>query len=547
MLRLRAQLQINWPRACTPGVCPAAPNIGDVVTVSQDCMVGGVGFPDAVAGTLNHTAGTLTVAGNLAIDTGGATFDGPVVLLNGSIARAQSAGVFMTLNGGMNISGGSDKFLGGNTARLLGALTLSSESTITWTGAGNFIVGVAPGGSPSTLYINSGTLFDQQTDASLLTTQQFGFGRVTNQGTIQKSAGNGTSTWNINLENFGQFDVQSGNVTLTGLGQATGEFRVAAGSALTFGTIFGFEFKQGISFTGDGEAVLVDTGSNFGVLVNETVDLNRLRIANSGEIGPASNPGHINITELLEVDGANVVPSVTINAGARLEQNGPNASNFRDLTIEGDVDILSGTLATVDHTITVQPGGVVEIRDNAALRTAGLVALPIQNNGTIQKTTGAGTASVLADFFRQFFNNAGGLVHVATGTLDFADSNIVCNGGTFQIDAGTTMKAPGSFGGNFELNAGAVRGGGSLLVHRLNNNGGTVAPGASAGVLSLIGDAGSGRPGDYLQGADGTLEIEVGGLTAGTQHDQLAVAGTATLGGRIEAHFDKRLRSGARR
>lgn len=526
-------LQINWNRPCSPGVCPAAPSKLDAVSVLQDCIVGASPFADANADTLSQSGGTFSILGILNVRTG-ATFDGPVVWQSGTLARADADVPVLTVNNGMTLSGAGDKLLGANVGRPMGHITLSNAATITWQDTGNLVVGVGPGGLPSLLRVEAGSIFDQQTDASLLTTQQFGFGKVTNLGTIRKSAGAGTSNWNIDLENNGLFDIQSGNVTLTGLGSANGEFRIDAGSTLTLATSFGFEFRQGIQFTGDGEAVLVDTGSSAGVIVNESVELNRLRVADSGEIRSTNNMGQLQITGRLEVDGARITPPVTVKPGARIEQSGPHESSFGDLFIEGEAEISQGILSTVDHTITIQFGGVVEIHDGAALRTAGLVNLPIQNNGKIQKTMGNGTASVKADFFELFFNNTGGLIHVASGTLDFEDSNIRNEGGEWQIDSGTTVKAPGSFGGMFELNAGAVRGGGTLLVRRLNNNGGLVAPGDSAGILNVIGDGPTGRPGDYLQGANGTLEIEIGGLTPGTGHDQLKIAGNATLDGKLK-------------
>jgi hypothetical protein len=56
-------------------------------------------------------------------------------------------------------------------------------------------------------------------------------------------------------------------------------------------------------------------------------------------------------------------------------------------------------------------------------------------------------------------------------------------------------------------------------------NAGTVAPGNSPDITTIIGD--------YVQLPGSTLEIEVGGLTPGTEHDMLVVTGTATLGGQL--------------
>jgi hypothetical protein len=40
--------------------------------------------------------------------------------------------------------------------------------------------------------------------------------------------------------------------------------------------------------------------------------------------------------------------------------------------------------------------------------------------------------------------------------------------------------------------------------------------------------------GDYFQTATGTLDVRIGGLTAGTDYDQLVVTGSATLNGTLQ-------------
>jgi hypothetical protein len=71
----------------------------------------------------------------------------------------------------------------------------------------------------------------------------------------------------------------------------------------------------------------------------------------------------------------------------------------------------------------------------------------------------------------------------------------------------------------------ALRG---TLTIRADNviNSGLIAPGFSPGIIKI--------DGDYTQENDGVLEIEVGGLTPGTEHDQLQATGNASLGGRLE-------------
>ena len=58
----------------------------------------------------------------------------------------------------------------------------------------------------------------------------------------------------------------------------------------------------------------------------------------------------------------------------------------------------------------------------------------------------------------------------------------------------------------------------------LVNTAGEVRPGNS-GILTITGS--------YTQSAAGSLFIEIGGLTAGTLFDKLAIGGAATLGGTL--------------
>jgi len=105
----------------------------------------------------------------------------------------------------------------------------------------------------------------------------------------------------------------------------------------------------------------------------------------------------------------------------------------------------------------------------------------------------------------------GGQSLTATSTVDVAaNGRITMAGGNLAATSGTTIAGGLTATGTV---AGAV------------NNNGFVAPGQSPGTLTINGN--------YAQGAAGALNIEVGGLTAGTQHDQVVVNGNATLAGTL--------------
>ena len=72
--------------------------------------------------------------------------------------------------------------------------------------------------------------------------------------------------------------------------------------------------------------------------------------------------------------------------------------------------------------------------------------------------------------------------------------------------------------------------GGTLAVDTFTGNlamtGGTLAPGNSPGLTSVFGD--------YSQDINSTLQMEIGGLLAGIEHDVLDVSGIMDLGGSLE-------------
>src|SRR5262249_25194496 len=108
---------------------------------------------------------------------------------------------------------------------------------------------------------------------------------------------------------------------------------------------------------------------------------------------------------------------------------------------------------------------------------------------------------------------------------------VECQSGTLAISvytqtAGQTIMSGGNFGTNgttWNLNGGILRGTGTITGNV--TNAANVSPGLSPGTITIVGN--------YVQTAAGTLTIEITGLTAGTQYDQLVVNGTVTLGGNL--------------
>jgi len=94
--------------------------------------------------------------------------------------------------------------------------------------------------------------------------------------------------------------------------------------------------------------------------------------------------------------------------------------------------------------------------------------------------------------------------------------------GTVDVGSGATLTTTTGV----DVSTGGLLTGTGTVGGVVSNTGGDVAPGASAGLLTV--------DGDYTQGASGTLQIEIGGTTSGTEYDKLVVTGTAFLAGTLD-------------
>ena len=105
------------------------------------------------------------------------------------------------------------------------------------------------------------------------------------------------------------------------------------------------------------------------------------------------------------------------------------------------------------------------------------------------------------------------------GTIRFSTNGFFANGIELELNGSGSYETP-----LLELGATADLLGAGTYTGTLIN-GGEVRPGTSAGAITIIGD--------YIQSSAGRLSVELGGLTAGTQFDQLVITGTATLAGTL--------------
>jgi uncharacterized repeat protein (TIGR01451 family) len=158
--------------------------------------------------------------------------------------------------------------------------------------------------------------------------------------------------------------------------------------------------------------------------------------------------------------------------------------------------------------------GTFDIQNNGAIGGGIGGADNFNNSGTLTKSGGGGTSNI-----NSVFNNTG-TVNANTASLNFTNS--------FTQTMGSTTLNGGNIGGGITFNfAGGTLMGGApdTFTGTINNTGAMVAPGLSPGILNVTGA--------FMQSGTGALNVEVNGLTAGTQFDQMNMTAAATLGGTL--------------
>ena len=185
--------------------------------------------------------------------------------------------------------------------------------------------------------------------------------------------------------------------------------------------------------------------------------------------------------------------------------------------------------ATADEaTVVVNAGGTLDVSGNAfysgtavgSLAGAGSVYLgssALRVGGLNTDTTFSGVISDL-----NVPGNYGALTKIGTGTLTLSGANLLKG---LTTAAAGTLVVNGSLPGDVQVNGGAMlKGSGNIGGTLTVAPGGTVAPGNSPGTMVI--------QSNYLQAAQGALEIEVAGPNPANR-DLLSVQGNANLSGTL--------------
>ena len=171
--------------------------------------------------------------------------------------------------------------------------------------------------------------------------------------------------------------------------------------------------------------------------------------------------------------------------------------------------VANGGTLTLDSTVTVVGEGYVG--GGGTIHNHGLVHANV-NNGTLYINPAT-------------FTNDGTLRVTNSGTLRLA-SGVLENYGIVEMSGGGQLVTTSLGTTGLENSLGGILQGTGTVTGNVTNTAGTVAPGPLPGAITI--------EGDYVQGSDGELFIELAGFDQGTKFDFLDILGTAAISGSLK-------------
>jgi fibronectin-binding autotransporter adhesin len=381
--------------------------------------------------------------------------------------------------------------------------------------------------------------------------QQTGTGGITYTGATDKTMSGlitanslttiGVNTGTITFSSTGAGAVNYSNTGSLGVGGGSGNKGLVLSGTNTGDNTFAGGWSNN---TAGGAATLTKSGAGKWILTNTngytgatTISDGTLQLGNGGTTGALSTSSAISIASgatfaINQSDtvtqGTDFSSAIITGAGGFTQAGaGTTVLNLNN-TYTGVTTITAGTLSVG----TIGNGGVAGNLGQATAAATNLVF----NGGTLQYTganatndraftINAGTTATINTANNISFAGAtgaatnGDLTKTGAGTLTLTGASTYTgatnvNGGTLLINGSTSSTSL------VTVNTGATLGGSGTVGPLTIATGGTVAPGNSPGILNT---------GNYTQ--LGLYSAEINGLAAGTQHDQINVAGTVNITG----------------
>ena len=323
-------------------------------------------------------------------------------------------------------------------------------------------------------------------------------------------------------------------------GPAGSTLRATTGSSLEgFGTI-----NSDVDFLSD-TFLLADNGTlqingsfvDLGTIGTADTD-GILQVTNSWNTGIATelqlNGGQVigaNITNDGTTTGFGTIASNNFNNNGNLTANGGtlvvNTTSFPDLdgsaetgvinAVNGDVEIVNAT------GVVFAFNGQLNVGTGRQFRWTGH---GLGNEGTVHMTRG--TVNVLDFQQRAQLNvNAGGTSLIRASTIDFTASSTNVLNDDLRLDGAARIFNGANFSGPGRL---VVNSSSTLNIQDGTSTGVSVL---NLGLTAVGFSNGAARIAAFEQSGAATYEVEIDGTTAGTEYDQLQIAGNATLDGKL--------------
>lgn len=216
-----------------------------------------------------------------------------------------------------------------------------------------------------------------------------------------------------------------------------------------------------------------------------------------------------------------------------------------------------GNLATANGTVTINGSGSRWTQDGTmVVGWSGIGALAITNggrleseDGSIAKAVGSNGSAEISDansvwkLTRSLYVGGDSAAAGGVGTLTVATNGAVTVADTLKLWSAGTINVSGGgravvglgvlpAAGTLSVASGGILSGKGTVIGNVVVDGGSgayvgaILPGNSTGILTINGN--------LTQASSSLLEIEVGGVTPGTQHDKLVVTGNAAIGGQLD-------------
>jgi autotransporter-associated beta strand protein len=269
-------------------------------------------------------------------------------------------------------------------------------------------------------------------------------------------------------------------------------------------------------------AVSLNAGGNFSGVVN---------INDGALVAGATNPWgtHLTAPSFNVAAGASLafgsgsahahIGALNLNGGSvTTVPGGTNSYDGENFQLNGDVTVAGTTPSTIT-------------RDVARTDANSGIALRGVRTFTVGDVTGSPVADLLVTTELENPDagvigtaGPGGIIKAGAGTMSLSGTHsytgpTTVSGGTLHLEAGSSIAASSLLTVN---PGGTLSGTGTAGAVALA--GGTLSPGASPGILTT---------GSITTSSSSTVLMELGGLTAGAQYDQIQTSGTISLDGTL--------------